>query len=287
MLPSQLRHWLNHHPITAFFSLTYLLSWGIWSPLVFGYKGNLSNGLFLAGIFGPALAAAILTQISGRSLNQWLLSILRWRIHPYWYLVALGFPMLLISTVSLGFALLGYSVDFSLLRDRIPAYVPGLLFVLLLGGGQEEFGWRGFALPHLQRRYSPVIATLVLGIFWGFWHLPIIVANPEFRHGLAIAALLPIILLTLWQVIGYAFCLTWLFNRTQSVLLTMLLHASFNTANEFLVPLRLEEMQGGNYQVLSVLMTVVLTAVVVGLIIFTYGRLGYKPQSKLAPKVIG
>jgi membrane protease YdiL (CAAX protease family) len=200
---------------------------------------------------------------------------------------ALGFPILLISTVSLGFALLSHPVSFSLLSDRAPAYVSELLFVALLGGGQEEFGWRGFALPHLQRRYSPVVATLILGIFWALWHLPIIVAKPEFRHGLAIAALIPIILLTLWQVIGYAFCLTWLFNRTQSVLLTILLHASFNTANELLVPLRSEEMQGSHYQVLSVLMAVALAAVVVFLIISTQGKLGYKPQSRLRSKYLG
>lgn len=284
MQPIQLRQWVNHHPITAFFSLTYLLSWGIWLPLVLGYKGNLSNSLFLAGIFGPALAAAILTKLSGRSLHRWLWSIWRWRVRPGWYLIALGFPVLLISTVSLVFALLGYPVNFALLRDRAPAYLADLLFVALLGGGQEEFGWRGFALPHLQQRYSPIMATLILGVFWGFWHLPIVVAKPEFQHGLAIATLIPIILLTLWQIIGYSFCLTWLFNRTHSVVLTILLHASFNTANELLVPLPLEEMQGGNYQILSVLMTVALTIVVFFLIISTYGKLGYKPPSQLTSK---
>ncbi|MBE9045313.1 CPBP family intramembrane metalloprotease [Pleurocapsales cyanobacterium LEGE 10410] len=282
MIPIQLRQWVKRHPITSFFSLTYFLSWGIWLPLIVGYKGILSNALFLAGIFGPALAAGILTQQSRRSIVRWLRGILRWRISIRWYFIALGFPILLIGTVSLLFALLGYPANFWLLLDRGSDYLSELIFVAFLGGGQEEFGWRGFALPHLQRRYSPVISTLILGIFWSFWHLPIVMVNPEFQHGLAIADFLPVIFITFYQVIGYAFCLTWLFNRTQSVLLTILLHASFNTANQQLVPLPLEQMQGSNYQVLSVIMTLVLTIVVIALITSTKGKLGYKAQAKSA-----
>ncbi|NJL21540.1 MAG: CPBP family intramembrane metalloprotease [Leptolyngbyaceae cyanobacterium SM1_3_5] len=232
--------------------------------------------MFLTGIFGPAFAAAILTKLSGRSIWAWLRHILRWRVRPVWYLVALGFPMLLISAVSVIFVLLGYPANFSLLSDRIPAYLSGLLFVMVLGGGQEEFGWRGFALPHLQQRYSPIVSTLILGIFWGLWHLPIVAANSEFQHSLAMETLLPILLLSLWQVIGYAFCLTWLFNRTQSVLLTILLHASFNTANEFLVPLPFDQVEGSNYQTLSVIMAIVLTIIVILLLTSTHKRLGYQ-----------
>lgn len=283
MITLQIRQWVNHHPISSFFSLTYLLSWGMWLPLVLGYKDSFSNALFLAGIFGPALAAVILTQLSNKSVSRWLRSILRWRIGIRWYFIALGFPILLISTVSLIFALLGYPANFSLLLDRGSAYLGELIFVTFLGGGQEEFGWRGFALPHLQKHYSPIVSTLILGIFWGLWHLPIVFTNPEFQHGLEIVAFLPIIFLTLCQVIGYAFCLTWLFNRTQSVLLAILLHASFNTANQQLVPLPLEQMQSSNYQVLSVIMTLVLTTVVIVLITITHRRLGYKIRAVSAP----
>lgn len=263
------------HPIAAYFALAYLFSWGLWLPIVLGYQGALRDVLFIAGIFGPALAGAAATRLAGRSVRAWLRGILRWRVRGRWYAVALGFPVALVAVVSAAYALLGNAVDPSLLPGRWAAYLSGLLFVTVLGGGQEEFGWRGFALPRLEARFGPVAGTLVLGLLWGLWHLPIVAADPEFQHGLDWVALLPVIGLSLASVVGYAFVLTWLFNRTGSVLLAILLHASFNTANDALIPLPAEAVEGAAYQTLSIVMTVTLAVVVLGLIAATRGRLGY------------
>jgi membrane protease YdiL (CAAX protease family) len=264
------------HPITSFFALTYALSWGLWLPIVVGYDGALREAFFVAGIFGPALAGALMVRAQGGSVGDWLRGIVRWRVAPRWWGLALVIPAFLIGMASAVYALLGNDIDVSLLPGRLGGYLPALLMTALLGGGQEEFGWRGYALPRLEARYSPVAATLILGTLWGLWHLPVVAADPEFQHGLDFAALVPVVALSLVSVIGYAFLLTWLFNRTGSVLVAMLFHAGFNTANEFLAPLPMEAVEGAAYEVLSVTMTATLVAVVLALITFTRGRLGWE-----------
>jgi membrane protease YdiL (CAAX protease family) len=94
------------------------------------------------------------------------------------------------------------------------------LFILLFIGLGEESGWRGFALPHLQTKHTPLIASLILAPVWALWHLPLI--GNEFPW--------PIVPAFLVSVAGATFAQTWLFNRTRgSVLLPMLFHATVNT----------------------------------------------------------
>jgi uncharacterized protein len=81
-------------------------------------------------------------------------------------------PIALAVLVTAEFALAGNELDWSLLDTRLAAFLPTLVFVALLQGGNEEPGWRGFALPRMQDRFTPVRATLLLGGVWALWHLP-------------------------------------------------------------------------------------------------------------------
>ncbi len=283
MIHTQIRQWVNHHPVTSFFVLAYGVSWGLWLPIVLGYNGPLRNTVFVGGIFGPAVAGSIVTWLAGGSVRVWLRHTVRWRVPFRWWVLALTLPALLIGAASTGYALLGYPVDVSLLPGRLSGYVPALLLTALMGGGQEEFGWRGVALPHLEARLGPVAATLVLGVVWALWHLPVIAADRSFQHGLNLSALLPVLLLSLVSIVGYAFFLTWLFNRTHSVVLAMLLHAGFNTANELLVPLSTSAVAGSTYTVLSVTMTLTLVVAAGLLVAATRGRLGFAAAPGIVP----
>ncbi len=273
--------WAAQHPVAAFFGLTYALSWGLWLPLVLGYSGTLRSILFVGGAFGPAVAGALVTGLSGHKVGAWLRRRMRWRVAARWWMVALVVPVVLTGTASAAYALLGHPVDVMLLPARLGGYLPALALAALVGGGQEELGWRGFALPHLERRFGPARATLLLGTIWALWHLPIVAANRTLQHGLEWAALWPVLLLSLASVVGYAFVLTWLFNRTGSVLMAMLLHAGFNTANALLVPLPAEAVAGSAYQTLSVTMTLTLGVAVLLLVAATGGRLGYTPSQRV------
>ena len=164
------RGWVRRHPVAAFFVLAYALSWLVWIPASLAGAGQ---ALLVVGAFGPAVAAYIVLRITGGSVRAWARQILRWRVQLRWYLYALGLPALLFAVVNGALALLGKPIDLALLGERAPSYLAGLAFITLLGGGQEEPGWRGFALPRLQLRLTPLRSTLVLGALWGLWHLPI------------------------------------------------------------------------------------------------------------------
>ena len=143
--------------------------------------------------------------------------IVRWRVPIRYYLYALGLPLLIMLVTNLALAALGQQPAWSSLLDQAPAYLQTFLLTAVIFGGQEEPGWRGFALPRLQSRHSPMVATLILGLGWGVWHVPL--------YGPA-GFVAPLVL---------AFFYTWLYNKTNSVLLCILLHASVTPAQDHLL----------------------------------------------------
>jgi membrane protease YdiL (CAAX protease family) len=236
--------------VAAFFILAYALSWLVWIPAALAGAGQT---LLVVGAFGPAVAAYIVLRTTGGSVGAWARQILHWRVQPRWYLYALGLPALLFAVVNGALALLGKPIDLVLLADRAPSYLAGLAFVALLGGGQEEPGWRGFALQRLQQRFTPLRATLVLAVLWGLWHLPV--------YGLGFVG--PML---------FAVFYTYLYNRTGSVGLCMLLHGSFTAALDNLT------LTTDNLTVdLTILATLVAATSV--LIVVTRGRLGFQPTT--------
>jgi membrane protease YdiL (CAAX protease family) len=210
---SAARAWVGRHPFPAFVGLAYAFSWSFWL-LASGGGGRIP---FLIGGLGPMIAAGIVTRVTGGSLRAWLRPVLKWRVSPWWWAYALGLPALLYGVVGLALQVSGSPVDWSLVLDRLPAYAGTFVFVLILGGALEEPGWRGFGLPLLQQRYSPMRATLLLGLAWGIWHVPLV--GPA-------GFVVPMVL---------AFFYTVLWNRTHSVAPCILLHASFTPAQEHLV----------------------------------------------------
>jgi membrane protease YdiL (CAAX protease family) len=256
-----MRRWVQRHPVVAFVALAYTVSWLTWWPALLGLGGV---ALIILGGLGPLVAAWVVTRHTGSSVRAWALQIIRWRVPFRYYLYALGLPPLLYGLVDVALALHGYDIDPSLLLERVPGYLATLVFVAVLGGGLEEPGWRGFALPRLQQRYTPVVATLFLGLAWGVWHVPL--------YG-PLGFVVPMVL---------AFFYTWLYNRTGSVLLCILLHASFTPAQDHLVllPDAVVEAEALGTIDFVILGTYVAAALV--LVILTRGRLGRRPGANNA-----
>lgn len=248
-----LQGWVRRHPVAGFFILAYTLSWLAWLPAILFGGGQ---ALLVPGAFGPAVAAFIVLRATGGSVGAWARQILHWRVQPRWYLYALGLPALLFAIVNGSLVLLGKPIDLSLLAERAPSYLAAFAFVTLLGGGQEEPGWRGFALPRLQQRFTPLRATLLLAVLWGLWHLPI--------YGLGFVG--PML---------FAVYYTYLYNRTGSVGLCMLLHGSFTAALDNLT------LTSDNLTVDLTILAVLLAATLV-LIAGTRGRLGFSPTPAVA-----
>jgi len=251
-----LRGWVQRRPVIAFVVLAYTLSWLTWLPALLGFGGRVA---VVVGGLGPLVAAVVVTRYLGGSVRAWMRPIARWRVPVRYYIYALGLPPLLYGVIDILLALLGYDVDLSLLAERAPAYLATLGLVAVLGGGLEEPGWRGFALPRLERRYTPVVATLILGLAWGLWHVPL--------YG-PLGFVVPLVL---------AFFYTWLYNRTGSVLLCILLHASFTPAQDHLVLLPDDVVDAAQLGAVDFVIFGTYVAAVLLLVGLTRGRLGLHP----------
>ena len=272
-----LRTWAANHPVAAFFAFTYLYSWMFWAPAALGSDGAAAQVAIFIGVWGPAAAGLTVTWLLGRSVRGWIRGMFHWRARRRWYAFALLFPAAIVAVVSIAFVALGEDLDGSLLGERLAVYAPMLVFLTLLGGGNEEWGWRGFALPELLERHRPVAATLVLGTLWATWHLPLLAAQEDLSHGLGGVELTVVLTATVINIIGLAFFYTLLYLRTRSTLLAVLLHGSFNATNGTLV-LR-DEIEGNAYATMQYCITVTTLLVVAVLVWTTRGHLGARADT--------
>ena len=278
-MPASLRLLIRRRPTVAFFVLAFALSWTLMAPAMAVGLDSLAAVPFFLGVWAPAVAAAIVVRVTGGSVKAWLRDILRWRVPLRYYLFALGFPVALAGVASAEFALAGESLDFGLVGERAAAFLALLVFCFVINGGPEELAWRGFALPRLQDRLSPMQATLVLGMMWGLWHLPLLLVEDNVDHDLAALAFAAMLIWTLAGFTAYAFTYTYLWNRTRSALLCMLLHASYNTAIGLVILRPADELVGDAYVTISFALTGTLWLVALGVIVATRGRIGLPADS--------
>ena len=223
-----IRIYVGKHPVATFFVLAYAITWSVWTPISYGYvSGSLELTpliitIYMLGSFGPLLSAAIVTALSGGSLRAWFAQVLKWRVSVLWWLVAFFLPILLYGIMAALHILMGGTLNIARVAPLL-TLPGGFLSVFLWGGGNEELGWRGFALPHLQERYTPLRASLMIGVVWTLWHAP----PGIIELGLMPWALdLPFYMVT---VTGISIVATWLYNKSGgSVLLAMVFHASVN-----------------------------------------------------------
>lgn len=219
-------------PVASFFALALSLSWVVWIPGFLLTDGATAQTLMVVGSFGPAVAAALLTKARGRSLRGWARDMARVRVGARWWLVAVALPVAVAAVSAVVYAVQFGELDPGLLPERIPRWLFGLVFVTLLGGGNEEPGWRGYAVPHLQREYSALTASLVVGAVWALWHLPLYVVPGGYYEGRPFLLFVPLVL-------AVSVVLTWLYNSTDgSVVAAMVFHAGFNSAS-VLIPVPL------------------------------------------------
>ncbi|MEI7643710.1 MAG: type II CAAX endopeptidase family protein [Chloroflexales bacterium] len=162
-----------------------------------------------------------------------------WRVSPIWYGAALLLPVIISAAGIALMALLGQPLPTfprtEPVRALLPLLVTTFVATLLYGGPLgEEAGWRGFALPRLQARHSPLVASLLLSVVWGLWHVPLHLQGVY--HGIFPDGL-PGILLRIVTTIPTTVLFTWCFNRTRSNLwLVVLLHTAVNNTAGFWLP---------------------------------------------------
>lgn len=215
---------LRRHELSIYFVACYAITWPLQLILIKnGFRYDLYAGPSLllpltAAACGPSLAAFAITALhSGRRGALRLLAQARsWRVHPFWYVLALVLPSLIMLVGVALFAACSREaprqwIQLPQLRIALAALVPPL---------GEEFGWRAFALPRLQRRINAPCAALLIGVVWGAWHLPLFLfpgmSLADFPYFFA-------------QVVAASVVMTWLYNSTGGRLcITLTAHLMLN-----------------------------------------------------------
>ena len=207
---------IRRHPLVAFFVLAYALSW--WPSILYAF--DLSPQPIVG--FGPFLAALVVLAItSGKTGVVGLLRrMVRWRVSPVWYAVALLVPVVITVAAAVLNVLLGAQAPSSTELGGWSTLFSTFLLLLLIpgiGGAWEEPGWRGYALPRLQTGRSALYASLILAVPIIVWHLPLMIVG-EIHWSDSVF------------ILGFVIVFNWVFNNADgSVLIIMLMHAMNNT----------------------------------------------------------
>jgi membrane protease YdiL (CAAX protease family) len=197
-----------------FFLITFIWSWIIWTPLILAsfriipvsdkLLSILTIPVIMIGIYGP-LAGALFALHKGKgkgSSKKYLRSFLDFRLGWKTYLI----PIIIFggSTFIAWFCpeLFG-EARLTMLLPSVWVFIPYLLIMILLGGGQEEFGWRGYALPILEDKFGIWLANIILGIIWAFWHIPLWFITGTSQTYMNFGGFILL-------MIGYSFILSWI-----------------------------------------------------------------------------
>ena len=175
-------------PLIYFFLIAFALAWAVMALPIAQNFGLLSDQLpfeilLILGSWMPNIAAFIVIGFIIKrkgGIKALLKGWLKWKMHPGWYLLAFSPVIFGIVTIWAYQWIYGYSPSTELFAD--PAAFIGLLVLITITGAMgEELGWRGFALPRLQLRMNALSASILLGIIWALWHLPLWFAGLGFE----------------------------------------------------------------------------------------------------------
>ena len=232
---------IQKNQLVLYFVLTFIISWLLWTPFVLAGIGVITLSetwlsarmlFIILGAFAPLTSALILKYREGKgaAIKQFLKSKFDFKVAKKYYLLALLIPLLITVFAH-------YFTNFTNI-DQLPSnlfpedlnfspyllLIPYFLLMLILGGGQEEFGWRGYAQDPLQDQYGVIKGSMLLGLIWGLWHLPLWFMSGE---GHEYYPFIAFVLLT----ISFSVIIGILYNASgKKMVVPWIMHAMSNTS---------------------------------------------------------
>jgi len=242
-----MKNFIKQIPVILYFTLACVISWLCLLPIIgiAGFLGktaptdNQMPVLFIAMCAGPSIAGILSIYLTdGKDGFKKLVSkLVKWKVKFRFYFIALfTAPVLTIVT-------------FLILSLTSPKFIPSIFSsegkLLIISGGIvgafvagffEEPGWTGFAIPKLRSKYNIITTGLIVGTVWGIWHFPLFMIKDP-------AGLIPLIILLMVRLIthlpAFRILMTWIYDRTQSLLITILMHMSL-TASALIFQINIE-----------------------------------------------
>jgi membrane protease YdiL (CAAX protease family) len=222
-----------------FFFITFAYSWLLWLPSVlsgWGVKIPFDVTVYTSivvpiGAFAPLLAAItlIFRESRWRGVKTFFIKAFDFRVKPLYYIIAFSLPIFIHAIAHYLASIMGLEVADTLFPPEIPfspiiLALPYFFLMIIIGGGQEEFGWRGYAQQPLQERFGVVPASLLIGVVWGLWHLPLWVMPGD---GHSTYPFIAFLIMTTSISVVYA----WIFNSSgKKLIIAIIFHAMSNTA---------------------------------------------------------
>jgi uncharacterized protein len=252
-----------------YFLIAYTFSWTIWLPAVLASYGffelNIPSTLIIGiGAFGPLVGAFAGTyrQEKREGVIRLLKKAIILDFNKLWLIAAFLLLPLLIGVSFFIYTVLAGNEAFPQMPLIMQPWLilPLFLFsVLALGALQEEFGWRGYALEKIAKRFNALLSSLILGAFWALWHLPLF-----FIEG-TMQSRVPFVVFFI-NVLSTSVLYTWLYNNTKKSLFAVLIfHGMHNTAfNIFPITLLPSP-------TIAMLLLTALQTIAAGLIILLFG----------------
>jgi len=218
--------------LILFFLFSYIISWLLWLPSVFVSLNIIpSSPIQILGnfaIFGPFISAFILTYAYGEDGEVKRLFLSGWntKFNRKW-IIALFLPIF-IGGITLAIVSIIEPMNRFQYAPPIIMWIPNFLLYYFIGGPfTEEYGWRGYALDRLQSRFNALFSSLILGLIWGLWHLPLFFITGSVQSNIPFYEFLII------QIITSVFY-TWIVNNNRdklgnvNVFLAIIFHAMAN-----------------------------------------------------------
>ncbi len=214
----------------VYFMVTFVMTWAAWigagviAPAATGAHGITRTVLIYVGTFAPGVVALTMTLIEhGRAgVSTLIKRLFQADVAPRWYLYAIGYMVgVKLTMATVHRVVLGGWPEFSD-EPFVLLFAATLLSTVVLGQAGEELGWRGYALPRLAARLGYAWSSLIIGVAWALWHLPLFYVAGADKTGQSFP---------IWglSVVALSVAITWLYAHTGgSLLLTMLMHAATN-----------------------------------------------------------
>lgn len=213
-----------------YLTITFSVSWTCW--LIVAFLTNFTNvklfspfvlPLYSIGAAGPMIAACVINKrtMSRQSFHEFVNNIFNLKLPFLAYMITFGFA----------WGVCVFPVLFGVTQQQAPIYIAlfQLPVMIFFGGGLEEVGWRGYLLPQLQKKFSSLTTTCFVAIIWTFWHLPLWLVKGSGQDTIRISSYMI-------MVFSFAFLLTILWNKYESIALCILLHAGFNSFTDVYPP---------------------------------------------------
>jgi membrane protease YdiL (CAAX protease family) len=250
---------IKSHPVLTYSTLTFAISWG-GILLVIGPGGILGTRevpeelmpfVYLATLLGPSVAGILLTGlVDGKAgLGEFVTRLRRWRVGARWYVVVLLTAPLLITAALYVLSLTSSTFLPAIVTadDKVSLLLIGIVMGIMVGFF-EELGWTGFAVPRLRKRYGVFTTGLIVGLVWGAWHFPLFSGSTSSSGALPPALYLFVLLFSFLP--AYRVLMVWVYDRTQSLLAAILMHAPLAASQLTLIPSALSAEQVVTYDLI-------------------------------------